>query len=413
MIKSNPFIRAASSFFCASLFISLAACSPGGTGGTEPQPSVEPDASEPDAQPNYTAALLDEYRAVLPSHDVLDAPEPRSSVNAQIGNAATYPGLAAPQIMAVNQTLTSIIDTLGDITALEPTLYNSETKEFLWGPFDDDDSPMVDDKVLVYIQDAPEGADFDFQYAFIRYKGNDVADWTPVIWGGVNPDADEPDTYGNGVLLYDLEANADFVIANNPAAVREDLHQGRFAIAYMRQPDDNNANTDVTAVISVFRGFHGPGEPAVDFEQLFGRVENFDDGNTFEFANIETEHNIHEPEASDVTEDVSVRLAFFNRGIGRAEALVFGGDLTTATGESSIAAVECWDETLARTFFTLDAEGEITGGTETISIEAEGDSASCGHFETSLDDLDIPSLDSIDSDLLDALSDVAENGLAE
>jgi|GEM_PF-1295549 len=420
MLFSTPFIRTVQTLLAASA-LALTACAGGGTPepeGGEPEASEpevsEPETSEPDVGDDFEPALLEEFRAVIPSAEVLESPAPQATVNAQIGNPATYPALAAPQIIAVNQTVRGLVDTLGAITDLPPTLYNSEEREFLWGPFDNDDSPIEGDKVLVYIKDAPDGADFDYHYAFIRTMGNDVADWTAVIWGGANPDADDPDHYGNGVVLYDFEANADFATTHNADVTRDMLHQGRFAIAYMRGPGDGNEPHDVTAVVSTFRNFAGPGDEPIDFEQLYGNVHNLENDDRVEFVDIQTEADVHEgEEGNEANEDISLRLAFYNRGIGRAEAIVTGGDLVSDTGESEASAVECWDDVLARSYFTFDVSGEAAGGEDSVNILTEGTSDMCGHFESTLDELGIPGMADLDQGLLDGLSEVAENGIGD
>src|SRR5690606_5509963 len=103
-----------------------------------------------------------------------------------------------------------------------------------------------------YIRDAGEGADFRYHYALLRGVSNDVSTLAPVIWGGANPDATDPDR-GSGITLWDFEANYAWEEANNPNFGNEPLDRGRFVTLYGAGPDENDPNSEVALVLASFR----------------------------------------------------------------------------------------------------------------------------------------------------------------
>jgi len=371
-----------------------------------------PDITQEETDP-YSAAMLETYKAALPKLSLLEAPSPQSDMQAQLGNPATYPAIAAPQVRAVNEQVRGLVDMLEAITALPPTVYNSDTLEFVWGPWENDDTALQGDNVLAYIKDNGAGADHRYSYAFVRGMGNDVATYQPVIWGAMNPGPD--DDTGNGLVLFDFEANKLFEDAHNPS-VSADLTRGRFAIAFGRGESDDGSGAMVTIVLSTFRDFLPDGQAGdvVDMDQLYGHVAGVD-GNTVDFVSILAAADITPDDAANsALEDIDLRLAFLNGGLGRAEAIASGGDLTSDTGESVVLATECWDGLIARTYLDVAAEGEIAADMPDgrITIEREGEPELCGPiFNNTLADLSIPSIDDVDSALLEALENVAANGL--
>ncbi|MCC7072345.1 MAG: hypothetical protein IT383_13535 [Deltaproteobacteria bacterium] len=348
-------------------------------------------------------AQLERYRRAVPKKQHLSAalPESAAGAGALVGDPAQYPAMAVPHVVGVNTMIGNILDTVEAVVALPPTLYNSETKEFLWGPFDNDDSPLAGDKALVYIKEQTEGEDFQFVFAFARLMGDDVASAVPVIWGGVNPTPDVEDQ-GNGVLLLDFEASRAFAEANGADTAAE--ARGRFAAGYARGPNDDGSDSMVTMVVGSFRGFNGEGgSETIDVDHLWGNVEGAD-GNTIDFMNLAVEGNVlHDSEAA---ETLDLQLVFWNRGIGRGEALLTGGDAGANIGEGT----ECWDAAVEQQYYQVTVTDEL--GAETV-LETEGDAATgCpAPFDQSLADLGIPTLADVDGGILEALQNAAENGM--
>lgn len=348
-------------------------------------------------------AELARYRRAVPKKQHLSAalPESLSGSGALVGDPAVYPAMAVPHVVGVNTMIGNILDTVEVVVATPPTLFNSETKEFLWGPFDNEDSPLEGDKAIVYIQEKAEGDDFQFVFAFARLMGDDVASAVPVIFGGVNPTPDVEDQ-GNGVLLLDFEASRAFAEANGADVAAE--ARGRFAAGFARGPNDDGSDSMVTMVIGAFRGFNGDGgSEVINVDHLWGNVAGAD-GNTIDFMNLAVDGNVLED--TTAAETLDMQLVLWNRGIGRGEVLLTGGDAGTNIGEGT----ECWDAAVEQQYYNVVVTDEA--GTETV-IETEGDATTgCpAPFDVPLADLGIPTLADADPAILGALQNAAENGL--
>jgi len=122
-----------------------------------------------------------------------------------------------------------------------------------------------------------------------------------------------------------------------------------------------------------------------------------------DFLDFETGIDVTEPK-DGVREDVGIRMAFLDQGTGRAEADVIGGSMAAnQTG----SATECWDTSLDETYL----EFQVLDSGNPSQTYTEGDYGNCGMFQATLDDLNIPSLQDIDPNLLAALDQVATTGV--
>ncbi|OGQ10895.1 MAG: hypothetical protein A2138_01315 [Deltaproteobacteria bacterium RBG_16_71_12] len=353
--------------------------------------------------PTIDQAELARFRRAVPKKQNLSAalPESIAGTGALVGDPAVYPQMAVPHVVGVNTLIGNILDTVEAVVATPPTLFNSETHEFLWGPFDNGDSPLEGDKALVYIREQPEGEDFQFVFAFARLMGDDVASAVPVIWGGVNPNPDDEDQ-GSGVLLLDFEASRAFGEANGADVTTE--ARGRFAAGFARGPNDDGSDSMVTIVIGSFRGFNGEGgTEVVNVDHLWGNVTGAD-GNTIDFMNLAIEGNVLQD--TTAAETLDMQLVLWNRGLGRGEVVLTGGDAGANIGDGT----ECWDAAVEQQYYQVVVTDEA--GTETV-IETEGDAATgCpAPFDVPLADLGIPTLADVDQGILGALQNAAENGL--
>jgi hypothetical protein len=347
----------------------------------------------------YDPALLQQYRAALPSMDRLAATAPEASVQTLVGDPALYPTTSWEIVIGINGSVAGIIGLMQTIVALPPTVFNSQTSEFLWGPWPSDDGVGY---VAAYIREADAGADFRYEYALLRGAGNDLATMTPVIWGGATPDEANAD-YGLGVTVWDFENNYEFEIANNPNAANEDFNRGRFATLYGKGADQTMPANELGFVVAVFRDFipqDKPGAAAADLDYFYGRYVAADV--TVDFIDWEAGIDISDPPDA-VLEDVGVRMAFLNEGMGRAEADAAGGSLEAGVTASG---TECWGNGLERTYLNFTVDGGAQQGTYT-----EGTVEGCALFQPTLDELNIPSLQDIDPSLLSALDQVASTGI--
>ncbi len=345
-------------------------------------------------------AQLAVYRSALPTRAKLEAAQDNATTATLLGQPAVYPRSSAPLIQGINGTVGHTVDMLDFVTSLPPTAYNSDTLEFVWGPFPADDYGYV----AAYIKDTGDAGDFRFEYAFLRGASTDLATLTPVIYGGATPDLSNDDR-GVGVTVWDLSADNQFNAENNPAYDPGDAHSsGRFAALFAAGPDENQPDNEVALVVAVFRDFIAEdsedGVP-VDLDYLYGHVVSPE--HTVDFVDFQANFDVSEPK-DGIGEDIGVRLAFLDEGTGRAEADAIGGSLEN---DQSFSAVECWDTSLNQTF--LNASVHQAGAvTQTQSL---GEPADCGLFNASLDEMAVPRLEDVDADLLLALDNVASNGL--
>ncbi|MDP2341415.1 MAG: hypothetical protein Q8O67_10675 [Deltaproteobacteria bacterium] len=345
---------------------------------------------------------LAEFKRAVPKKQNLVASLPASAAGAgaAVGDAAQYPQMAVPHVVGVNTLIGNILDTVELVVATPPTVFNSETQEYLWGPFDNEDSPLAGDKGIVFIVDKGEEADFRYNFAFARLMGDDVATAVPVIFGAVNPDP-EIDDEGNGILLIDFEASRAFAEANGGAVDAE--ARGRFATGFSRAPNPDDDGGIVTIVVGSFRGFNGEGgAETIDVDHLWGNVQG-SDGNKLDFVNLAIEGNVLPDTTAQETLDM--QLVMFNGGVGRGEVILTGGDAGTNTGDG----IECWNAAVEQQFYEVTLTDDQ--GTET-NIETQGVATSCGApFNVPLAELNLPTLGSIDQGIVTALQNAAENGL--
>jgi hypothetical protein len=360
-------------------------------------------ASEP-----YDTATLEQYLTALPSEDRLRAsvPEAEASRQAQtlLGNAELAHE-ARKAAFAINLPALTMVRLLRTIAHVPPTRYDDEDNAFVWGPWSNDEDDGYG-QVLVYIKRNPAGEDFEYSYAFARLENDDPATITPVIWGAATPDPTFEDR-GVGVTLWDFEANnaweADHDPAFDPDARRT---EGRFSMLYGHGEEDEG---EFVFNVAAFRDFiaedseeESP-EPA-DLDYFFGRFYG-SDGNRVDFLDWRLSADLCDDAVTscfdndvvrDAAETFDLRAAFYNGGVGRAEALVHDGDLRS----ESVSAVECWDESLNRTYFDFQAG------------QAMAELGACAApLDQPLSDLGIPTLGEVDAEILEALACVSENGL--
>jgi hypothetical protein len=214
--------------------------------------------------------------------------------------------------------------------------------------------------------------------------------------------------YGSGVTLWDFEANKAFEDTHN--ASHGALTRGRFVALYMKGPDETVAtkiNTVVLANLFQFVPAENPTNSPVTLDHLYGHVNDTVANMTFDFVDIQAAADVHQNADAGVTlEDLGVRLVFVNGGMGRGEANVSGGDL----GNATLRGVECWDAMVKRSYYDLSATGVDADGGIT-SVSTEGTLAACGAFTATLDALGVPSLASVDPDLVNALRNAAATGI--
>lgn len=349
--------------------------------------------------PNFDGAQLAVYRNALPTRARLEAGQATASTATLLGEPALYPRASSDIILGINGTVGLTVDLLDLITSLPPTYYNSDTLEFVWGPYPNDDFGYG----AAYIRDAGEGADFRYEYAFLRGASNDVATLTPIVYGGATPDPLNED-HGVGVTVWDMTAADAFDAQYDPNYDPEEAESGRFAALFAAGPDEDDPNNEVAVVVAVFRdAIFADSEDSlpVDLDYLYGHVDGPE--HNFDFVDIEADVDVDEPR-DGVAERIGIRMAFLDGGTGRAEADAIGGSLTSG---QSYSVVECWDTSINQTFIS----GNVSEDGISTEVHALGVSEDCGYFDQELDDMGVPRLEDVDADLLDALDQAASNGL--
>ncbi|MBI5509885.1 MAG: hypothetical protein HY903_14105 [Deltaproteobacteria bacterium] len=387
-----------------------------------------------ETEPSSDEALLAAYRGAIPSEAQITAKDPQATVRA-VGDPAGWPRVAGPEAVQINQAVLGIVRVMRAITNLQPTLFNSATKEFLWGPWaneDDYGTVAAYIKELGVCKDTPACAaaadctavpgckeDFKYAYALLRGRNNDLTTMKPVIWGAATPDPTNEDN-GVGVTLFDFEANFAFADANDPDFATKVFDRGRFVSVYGAADDAENPGARFGWVYAVFRNFIGkdkyapgadPQQAGSDVDYLYGHYRGAD-GNVLDFLHFEVPLNIDNT-ATAALETLSVKMAFLNTGWGRAEVGASGGDLVAPAAYDE---TECWSAALNRTYlaqvYTPETGAPIVG-------TPEGTEQGCGPdvgggvmlFARPLADLGIPTLDDVDQSMRAACESVAENGM--
>jgi hypothetical protein len=348
---------------------------------------------------DYDPALLEQYRTAIPKEAQLAASAPQASVLAIVGDPAMLPKGSQDIVIGINGSVKGIIDTMKTIVATEPTIYNSDTKEFVWGPYPNDKGVGT---IAAYIKDQGEGADFRYAYALLRGVDKDLAKMSPVIWGGATPDPNAGD-HGAGITLWDFEANFAFETANNPDVANTPLDRGRFVAVYSKDTNDKGEFGVVLAALRKFVPKDKPMNAPADLDYFYGRFK--DATNQMDFVDWAGNIDISNDPAKTLPENLNVHLAFFNEGTGRGEATASGGDL--AMGQTA-DVVECWDKTISQSYLSFASS---TNGMPDGAPAVEGDALSCGYFQKTLKDLGVPSLADVDPKLKTDLDNVATNGI--
>lgn len=356
--------------------------------------------ASPEAE--YDPATLDAYLSALPAESRLSADAPAAEVGSTgaltHGNTAALAVESVRFARSINAPAVQVVRTLRAIARVPPSLYDSSKREFVWGPWDNDDGFG---KVSLYIRQNEEGADFRYSYALVRMVDDDLADATPVIWGGATPDPDDEDK-GVGITLWDLVANEGFEREHDPAFDENARHgSGRFVMLYGHHEEGER---EALFNVAVFRNFLSAdadaNESPVDLDYFYGRVfepndrriDFFDSAISADLCDATADSCFENDSTADAAESLDFLAVFVDGGLGRAEATVRDGDLA-----APVSLVECWDARFDRTFIELESDGS----------QVLSNGACAAPMDQSMSSLGLPSLSTIDTDLLSALNCLA------
>jgi hypothetical protein len=360
-------------------------------------------ATEDDTGTDNDTERLERFRQAIPAAGRLSAPAAEATTSSALGDPAIYPTVSAPLVFGINGSVVVLVGVLRAIVMTPPTVFNSDTQEYVWGPYPSDDGVGY---VAAYIRDTGTDEDFRYHYALLRGASNDLATLTPVILGGGTPDPNDEDR-GVGLTLWDFEADLAFRAEHDPAFDPDaPADRGRFVTVFGAMQDASAPENQANFVVSVFRDFipkDKPEDAPVDLDYFYGRYITPE--HVLDFIDYEANVDVSEPK-DGVAEDVGVRMAFLDEGTGRAEADAINGSMEA---NQAASVIECWDTSINQTFisFEIREEGQVT------QSATDGASASCGLFEATLDELEIPSLQDIDPEMLEALDHVASTGSFE
>lgn len=361
----------------------------------------------------YSDELLAEYLLALPDQERLSANLPSADDTPGALTAGGNATLAAQGIAfarAVNQPVRTLVTSLRLITAFRPTLFDAAEQKFVWGPWDNRDGAG---KVALYVQKNAAGSEFEYSYALVRAATEDLTAATPVMAGGASPDPEDR-FRGTGVALWDLEANHQFNQAHDPEG-GVGRGRGRFVTLYGHQTAETG---DAAFNVAVFRDFvperelEDSGDPQpIDVDYFYGRlissaglrVDFVDSEVVADLCDTSPESCFDNDAVSDADEQLDYDAFFVNRGLGRAEARVSAGDL-----RSPVRLIECWSPGLQRTSLQVGTD-DADGGTMVETMENGSCAAPADQTASALG---LPTLQDVDSGLLDAMSCAAERGLS-
>jgi hypothetical protein len=355
---------------------------------------------------DYDPATLDTYLSALPAEARLTADAPAADVGSTgaltYGNPAALAVESARFARSINAPAVQVVRTLRAIVRTAPSLYDSSKREFLWGPWDNEDGFG---QLSLYIRQNEEGADFRYSYALVRMVDDDRADATAVIWGAATPDPDDEDK-GVGITLWDVEANAAFEREHDPAFDESAQHGGgRFVMLYGHHEEGER---EALFNVAVLRNFvpddADANEGPADLDYFYGRVlesndrrlDFFDSAISADLCDATADSCFENDSNADAPESLDFLAVFVDGGVGRAEATVRDGDL-----DAPVSLIECWDAGFARTFIHLESDGS----------EVIDDGACAAPMDQSMSSLGLPNLSTIDTDLLAALDCVAQHGV--
>jgi hypothetical protein len=351
---------------------------------------------------NYDYGTLEAYRSALPTEERLVAGVPSAAAEGTMATADPAAVLAEQGVVfarGINLTARDVARTLQTLVEARPDSFDAEREEFVWGPWR---SPSGPGEVTLRIRRDATAGGFEYSFALAREMPGEPHSRTEVVWGGANPDEQNPDR-STGLTAWDLDANAAFEAAHGEGSELDPaVGQGRFAMVY------GFASHGADSVFfnrATFRDFVAPAASAfrvlapASVEHFYGRVAE-PSGSVVDFLHSEIDSDLCGQSPSScfgrlAGKGSAERFVFgefvVDGGSGRADVLLSGGDLS-----SQVAMTECWDKSLTRTSYQLRSEE---------SAAQMLPSAACpGRAALSSEELGLPTPDDVQPWLLRALS---------
>lgn len=354
----------------------------------------------------YDDATLERYIAALPDTEAVLAEEPSVQTPTSAlssGQPAVFARHGIDFTRAVNQPAIELTSLLRVLTRLPPSRFDEVERQFTWGPWA---HPNGTGYLTLWVRENVGSSAFQYSYALVRSPGRESGDGTSVIVGGASLNG-TVSAAGLGVTLWDLDANLEFELAQDPGVELRQFGAGRYAMLYGHS-DSNRTQSHFN--IATFRDFAPPdtgGGPVerhtVDY--FYGRFRNdsglihfVDSDLTGDFCDAEPARCFESNEVEDASERYRYQAAYVRGDGGRAEVLVRDGDLSEPVGMT-----ECWNERLTRTSLEVNKQQATT---ETVP-----GGACAGVAAQPLEQLGVPTLDDVDVEILRHLGCLAERGL--
>jgi hypothetical protein len=356
----------------------------------------------------YDPSVLAEYLKAIPAKELLEVSLPESFEGSRgFGDPAFFPGHAIEGADWINSAVGGTLSSIAHFSGTEPTIFDEVNGRFTWGPAEHPDSQEFGQMMLTI--EKPSGSFFEYEYTLYRLLDADQATAVPIIWGGSNPVGGDLDTQ-MGILLWDMDANRDFgrdnaeaAEATNPGYTTALLARGRFVATYGHNAVESSEDASIVPVYAVFDHYQRDADAdTIDLNFVYGRYQGEHELKFFDF--LVDAHAEVPDQSNDALESMAVKMAYIDSGEGRAEAAISGGDL-----ESAIEGTECWNSEILQHYWLLEQDG--------TELETSGATSNCGPatetgpmFDTSLEELDFPTKEDIDSEYVDLLECLGENG---
>lgn len=248
----------------------------------------------------------------------------------------------------VNNLVGGILTTVGAVTQFPASWSDEEANTAVWGPFADALDP-VETVLSVHYEPTTDEYDWAIAQRPKELAGDDTA-WVAVIAGHVDAGATRDDSTGWMAI--------DFTAANelNP----NQTATGTFGVTYDIDPDGVSAEAG-------FEGFTDGGDE-VDAYYRYGQDFGGDG-----FMDLVWTEDLHPGPVGDET--LAMRSRWLSTGEGRADAVVFDGDLA-APG----ALTDCWDTAFEVAYYDQSWSDE----------EDRGEEAACAFDQAEWNEEDAP-----------------------
>ena len=293
----------------------------------------------------------DELAQFIPSEEQvrINLPTDTNTMAKSTGDWARYYVVTRVVTEDVNGMITWILGTVALVTSTQqPTWKDGETREAVWGPYQDSGLDPV--STGIYVREEDDGS---HSWAVFQVpNGGDIeTDAVTIVAGEVDPGSTAKDA--TGIFAADFTAASEL----DPAVRLE----GSFFVEY-----DYDANgVAATASFQDYGTLNGP-----KFDALYAYDEDYAGAGEMDLAWLE---NVG---GSSAEELLTMRSRWQEDGAGRSDATASGGDLS----EAGATASECWGTDFHTDYWTDTFGLYEPEGAETDCVFASAEFASEADF---------------------------------